>query len=158
MPAQLATIIGAPPTVPRAYDWPGIERTLGLRLPSDNQRLFEVYGSIGIDGIMIGHPEELQEQHEEQAGYLDGDDDEAMAVHPEPGGLLWWANTEGDETIWWDTGDPDPGRWTMVRDVKFDRHTFPGRLTELVIADLTSRLGQPLTALDPSDDRPMVWS
>ncbi|MEV4176592.1 BTAD domain-containing putative transcriptional regulator [Nonomuraea sp. NPDC049709] len=50
------------------------------------------------------------------------------------------------------------GRWTMVRDVKFDRHTFPGTLTELVIADLTSRLGQPLTALDPSDDRPMMWS
>jgi hypothetical protein len=46
----------------------------------------------------------------------------------------------------------------LVWDVGFDRHTFPGTLTELVIADLTSRLGKSLTALDPSDDGPMMWT
>ncbi|MGW4965975.1 SMI1/KNR4 family protein [Nonomuraea sp. NPDC004186] len=155
--AQLATIIGEPRTGGHTYDWPAIERSLGLRLPSDYKRLFEVYGAIGINGITIGHPEDLQQQHEEQVEYLDWEEDEAMAVHPAPGGLLWCANTEGRETIWWDTRDPDPDRWTMVWDVEFDRHTFPGTLTELVIADLTSRLASSLTALDPSDGGPMMW-
>ncbi|MEV4015657.1 SMI1/KNR4 family protein [Nonomuraea angiospora] len=155
--AQLATIIGEPRSGGHTYDWPAIERSLGLRLPSDYKRLFEVYGTIGINGITIGHPEELQQRHEEQVGYLDWEEDEAMAVHPAPGGLLWCADTEGRETIWWRTGDPDPDRWTMVWDVEFDRHTFPGTLTELMIADLTSRLASPLTALDPSHDGPMMW-
>ncbi|MEO3793054.1 hypothetical protein ABGB14_22805 [Nonomuraea sp. B10E15] len=44
----------------------------------------------------------------------------------------------------------------MVWDLEFDRHTLPGTLTELMIADLTSRLAQPLTSLDPSDDGPMM--
>ncbi|MEV6031473.1 SMI1/KNR4 family protein [Nonomuraea sp. NPDC052116] len=155
--AQLATIIGDPRTAGHTYDWPRIERSLGLRLPSDYKRLFEAYGAIGINGITIGHPEDLQQQHEEQAEYLDWEDDEAMAVHPAPGGLLWCANIEGRETIWWDTRDPDSDRWTMVWDVEFDRHNFPCTLTELMIADLTSRLASSLTALDPSDDGPMMW-
>ncbi|MFF0776749.1 SMI1/KNR4 family protein [Nonomuraea wenchangensis] len=155
--AQLATIIGEPRTGGHTYDWPSIERSLGLRLPSDYKRLFEAYGTIGINGITIGHPEDLQQQHEEQVEYLDWEEDEAMAVHPSPGGLLWCANTEGRDCIWWHTCDPDPNRWTMVWDVEFDRRTFPGTLTELLIADLTSRLASPLTALDPSHDGPMVW-
>jgi hypothetical protein len=155
--AQLATIIGEPRTGGHTYDWPAIEGALGLRLPSDYKRLFEVYGTIGINGITIGHPEDLQQHHEEQVEYLDQEDDEAVTVHPTPQGLLWCANTEGRDTIWWDTSDPDPDRWTMVWDVEFDRHTFPGTLTELVIADLTSRLAAPLTALDPSSDGPMMW-
>ncbi|MFD1547323.1 SMI1/KNR4 family protein [Nonomuraea guangzhouensis] len=155
--AQLASIIGESRTGGHTYDWPGIERSLGLRLPRDYKRLFEVYGSIGINGIMIGHPEELQGRHEEEVEYLGWEEDEAMAVHPASGGLLWCANTEGRDCIWWDTGDPDPDRWTMVWDVEFDRRTFPGTLIELVIADLTSRLASPLTALDPSSDGPMMW-
>ncbi|MGP4102506.1 SMI1/KNR4 family protein [Nonomuraea sp. KM90] len=156
--AQLATIIGEQPASSDTCDWAGIERSLGLRLPSDYKRLFERYGMIGINGISIVHPEELQEQHEQRAGYLDRNADKAMAVHPAPGGLLWCADTEGRDFIWWDTSDPDPDRWTMVWDIEFDRHTFPGTLTELVIADLTGRLGKPLTALDPSDDGPMMWT
>ena len=36
----------------------------------------------------------------------------------------------------------------MIWDVEFDRHTFPGTLTELqVIADLTGRLAESLTGL-----------
>ncbi|WP_433515340.1 hypothetical protein ACQP2T_06800 [Nonomuraea sp. CA-143628] len=155
--AQLATIIGEPRTSGYTYDWPAIERALGLRLPADYKRLFEVYGAIGINGITIGHPEELQQQHEERVEYLDWEEDTAMTVHPALGGLLWCANTEGRDTIWWDTSDPDPNRWTMVWDVEFNRHTFPGTLTELVIADLTSRLASPLTALNPSSDGPMMW-
>ncbi|AQZ68559.1 unnamed protein product [[Actinomadura] parvosata subsp. kistnae] len=80
-----------------------------------------------------------------------------FAFHPEPGGLLWCADTEGRDFIWWDTSNPDPDRWTMAWDVEFDRYTFSGTLTELVIADLTGRLDESLTALDPSDDGPMIW-
>ncbi|WP_433211829.1 hypothetical protein [Microtetraspora malaysiensis] len=155
--AQLRTIIGEPTTVsPR--DWTEIERTVGLRLPADYKRLTETYDPVVINGLFVEQPEDLRERHDEFAGELDdGEDGAPFRVHPEPGGLLWCGSTEGREWLWWDTSHPDPDRWTITWDVEFDRHTFDGTLTELLIADLTGTLPRPLTALAPSDDGPLLW-
>jgi hypothetical protein len=153
--AQLQTIIGAAPT-PRTYDWEATEREVGVpRLPTDYKRLLRAHGSAVINGfltiygISIADPDELVSSHQWQAGYLRDwwtqHPRDAGRIHPEPGGLLLCATTEGRDILWWDTSRPNPDQWTITWDVEFDRHTFAGTLTELLVADFTGRLDPPLT-------------
>ena len=160
--AQLGTIIG-PGADGHTYDWPGITASLGVAgLPSDFKRLAEAYGPAVINGIFVVDPDRFAESHETHAEYLRrfwaAEPQDAIPVHPEPGGLLLCAMTEGRDTLWWDTAPPDPDQWTITWDVEFDQHRFAGTLTELIIADLTGRLEPALTALDPSDDDPLFLS
>ncbi len=64
---------------------------------------------------------------------------------------LLCATTEGSDVLWWDTPNPDPDRWPILWNVEFDRHTFNGTLTELLISDLTGALDPQLTAFTVSD-------
>ncbi|MEV8635052.1 SMI1/KNR4 family protein [Streptosporangium sp. NPDC051023] len=155
--AQLRTIIGEP-AAGYPCDWPYIERAVGLSLPGDYKRLIETYGIIGINGVSVAPPKDLRDMHDEYADYLNHwEGDNPLPVHPEPGGLLWCADTEGRECLWWDTSHPDPDQWTIIWDVEFDRHTFAGTLTELLVADLTGTLESSLTVLTPSDEGPLRW-
>lgn len=128
------------------YDWARIEQELGIRgLPGDYKMLMEGYGPLVIAGIFIVEPDEFAELHEENAGYF-RDYPESGAIHPDPGGLLFCATTEGRDTLWWDTTRPDPDRWTMAWQVDTgERQDFDGSLTELLVADLTGRLEPELT-------------
>jgi hypothetical protein len=160
--AQLGTIIGAPPEPPRSYDWAAIERELGISgLPADYKRLTQAYGPMFLNGLLPVDPADLPTMHRDFADELRGwwrenPDDGPLPIVPDPGGLLLCATTESRETLYWDTSDPGPDRWTIIWEVEFDRQTFPGTLTELIIADLTGRLTPALTSLTPSDDGPTL--
>jgi hypothetical protein len=139
----------------RAIDWAAVEDGVGVALPTDYKRLMDGYGLLVVGGIFIVSAEELPTAHEVQANSLRkwfaGEPDRARPIHPAPGGLLLCATTEGRDVLWWDTSNPDPDRWPIVWDVEFDRHTFDGTLTELLIADLTGILDPQLTNFTVSD-------
>ncbi|TCO61152.1 SUKH superfamily protein [Actinocrispum wychmicini] len=134
----------------RAYDWAAIENSVGVGLPADYKRLMDGYGSLVVGGIFIVSPDDFLAEHERLANDLRdwfADEPEgARPIHPEPDGLLLCASTEGRDILWWDTSNPDPDRWPILWDVEFDRHTFNGTLTELLVADLTGTLDPQLTA------------
>jgi hypothetical protein len=108
------------------------------------------YGDLVVGGIFIVPPEKLLSHHDVQANHLRewfaDEPGSARPIYPEPGGLLLCASTEGRDVLWWDTSNPDPDRWPILWDVEFDRHTFEGTLTELLVSDLTGVLDPRLTA------------
>ncbi|MBP2337695.1 hypothetical protein JOF41_003873 [Saccharothrix coeruleofusca] len=132
-----------------AHDWTAVEDGVGIGLPTDYKRLMDGYGDLVVGGIFIVSPDNLPAEHEVQAnGLRDWFADEpggARPIHPDPGGLLLCATTEGRDVLWWDTSNPDPDRWPILWDVEFDRHTFDGTLTELLVAELTGALDPQLT-------------
>ncbi|ATE54554.1 SMI1/KNR4 family protein [Actinosynnema pretiosum] len=133
-----------------AHDWTAVEERVGTRLPADYRRLADGYGGLVVAGIFLVTPDDLPAVHEAHANSLRDHfahrPDLARPVHPEPGGLLLCATTEGRDILWWDTTAPDPDRWSIVWDAEFAAHTFPGTLTELLVADLTGVLRPRLTA------------
>lgn len=129
------------------FDWAAIEDRLGIALPADYKRLLDGYGTLVVGGIFVVPAQDFPRWHETHAASLRtwfaDHPGQARAIHPEPGGLLLCATTEGRDELWWDTSNPD--RWTIVWDVEFDGHTFDGTLTELLIAELTGVLEPQLT-------------
>jgi hypothetical protein len=139
----------------RSHDWTAIEAGVGVRLPTDYKRLMDGYGRLVVAGIFIVSAEDFLAEHETQANSLRDwfarEPEGARPIHPEPGGLLLCATTEGRDVLWWDTSNPDPDRWPILWDVEFDRHSFDGTLTELLVADLTGALDPLLTGFSASD-------
>lgn len=158
--AQLRTLIGSG-TGPHDFDWDAIAEELGVPgLPTDYRRLHEEYGPVvAINGVFVAGPDGLVSAHDMFGDYLwdwsehwdrpaGTDPDHAYAVHPEPGGLLYCGDTEGRDTLCWDTRDPDPDRWPVVGD-----GGVAASLTELLVRELTgSGLGLTDGGLgDPAD-------
>ncbi|HEX8628453.1 MAG TPA: hypothetical protein VF755_09825 [Catenuloplanes sp.] len=138
------------------YDWPAVEQGIGVvGLPSDYKRLLEGYGPLGVGGIFIVAPDHFAARHDVHAASLRQFWSEfrpgSRSIHPDPGGLLYCASTEGRDVLWWDTSDPDPDRWTIVWDVEFECHRFDGTLTELLVAELTGELRPQLTDFTVSE-------
>ncbi|TDB78869.1 SMI1/KNR4 family protein [Actinomadura sp. KC216] len=156
--AQLQTIIG--PGTPGTYEWEDIEQELGVpRLPADYKRLYETYYSdhwIVLNGIFIEHPHDLASSHETHAesmrewGFGSGP---RHPLHPEPGGLLYCAGTEGRASLWWDTRDPDPDRWPIWTDRRDTEELWT--ITEFLVAELT---GVGLDLTDSSLGNPADWA
>ncbi|WP_433472807.1 hypothetical protein ACQPZP_28535 [Spirillospora sp. CA-142024] len=152
--AQLQTIIG--PGEAWACDWEAVEREVGVtRLPSDYKRLHEAQGPrVVLNGIFVCAPGELAEHHDMHSGLLRsyGSSEDSMRVHPEPGGLLFCASTEGRDILCWDTAKPDPDEWPVVN---IDSGVFHGNITELLVAELT---GTGLGMTDSSLGDPATWA
>ena len=117
--------------------------------------LTTAYGPLVVAGIFVVDPDTFTATHDLHAAPLrqwwSDRPERARPVHPDPGGLLFCASTEGRDTLWWDTAHPDADRWTIVWDIEFDRHPFPGSLTELLAAELSGRLDPRLTAFATGD-------
>ncbi|XVQ09947.1 hypothetical protein ACQP1W_46780 [Spirillospora sp. CA-255316] len=164
--AQLRTIVG--PGSPATFDWEAIERRLGVpRLPSDYKRLYEEYGGHGhwivYNGFFIDTPHDIPDRHPDHADGLQEftldrigprDDGRRYTVHPEPGGLLYCGSTEGRDTLYWDTHDPDPDRWPVVNAGYGHIEEF-GPIVELLVAELT---GVGLGMIDSSLGDPDEWA
>ncbi|NDU74264.1 hypothetical protein GWI34_16715 [Actinomadura sp. DSM 109109] len=74
-------------------------------------------------------------------------------LHPEPGGLLYCGSTEGRDTLWWDTRDPDPDHWLVKTD---HDEEGAGTITELLVAELTGT-GPGLTAFELGNPTNWAW-
>ncbi|CAL9631420.1 hypothetical protein SUDANB105_06093 [Streptomyces sp. enrichment culture] len=111
------------PPVPVPVDWAVVEEWLGLRLPGDYKRLADRYGPLEFGDFLYVHApcageefeyaEWLREVRREAVRGLP--EDERPALHPEPGGLLPWGCSAGDDALFWDTSvSEDPDEWTVV--------------------------------------------
>lgn len=62
----------------------------------------------------------------------------------------------GSDLLAWDTRNPDPARWPVIRVDIFGSETFPGTLTELYVAELTGT-GLGLASFEPGNPANWAW-
>jgi hypothetical protein len=127
--AQLRTLIG--PGSSRRWDWAGIERDLGFRLPAGYKLLHEMYPApFAVNGIFVAAPDELLSTHEmvtEGLAIQAESPGTQHRIYPEPGGLLLCVHTESRDLVCWDTTSADPDTWPLVN--MDDGAVFPGTVT-----------------------------
>ncbi|MBE1536605.1 SMI1/KNR4 family protein [Actinomadura algeriensis] len=161
--AQLKTVVG--PGTPEVHDWDAIESDLGTKLPADYKKLQESFSDTVWNGFFVAAPKEVASDHEFHRDLLedwcdddrpeDADPDEYFDVFPAPGGLLYCASTEGRDVLCWDTRDPDPDLWPVVR-LDFDGHVDYGcTITELLVDVLTGCSG--MTSTEIGDPATWAW-
>jgi hypothetical protein len=119
--AELTGIISCDPRKVTAVDWPAMERSLGIKLPSDYKQFAQKYGPGTFLDIAIAVPETsagfdlytlLDERHQ-QARNSPQHALEAP-VHPEPGGMIAWGRTPDGWTCHWAPVGQDPDGWGVV--------------------------------------------
>lgn len=162
--AQLKTIVG--PGAPETHDWDTIESELGAKLPTDYKELQESFsGPTAWNGFFLVAPAKVAYHQEMYRDFLedwchddrpeDADPDEYFDVFPAPGGLLHCASTEGRDVLCWDTRDPDPDRWPVVR-LDFGGPVEYGcTITELLVDVLTGCSG--MTSKEIGDPATWAW-
>ena len=160
-----------PPTAPRnpgdADDWPQIELRLGRRLPSDYKAFVATYGC-GRIGEFLNvmnpfsdnpHVRDLPEAMLKIYRDIRKFEHIPFSLHPEPGGLIPWGDTDNGDVLFWVADPPDdPDRWSIavseVRGPGWFRH--PGPLVRFLREWLTGTaviefMGDPTSAtFEPS--------
>jgi HEAT repeat protein len=117
----------SPPTEPRdAGDperWPQIELRLGRRLPSDYKAFVATYGSgrvgefLNVANPFSDNPHVRDLPGEMLQVYRDIRKFEHIPfpIHPEPGGLIPWGDTDNGDVLFWVADPPDdPDRWSIA--------------------------------------------
>ncbi|WP_327070247.1 SMI1/KNR4 family protein [Kitasatospora sp. NBC_01302] len=115
------------PPMPVVVDWTGVEEWLGLRLPDDYKQLANAHGPLDFGEYLWIHIPCVQEGRFDYGDWLRETHREARiearelpehkrpAIHPEPGGLLAWGETRGNDVLFWDTSvSENPNEWTVV--------------------------------------------
>ena len=161
-------LLSPPPEQPYLGDgtWEGLFAELGTRLPKEYVELMEVYGA-GDWGTwlrfltplrtgerrFVTHVEETLDAYRMlKDNYPDG---YPLAVWPEPGGFLPFANSYDADHLGWLTRGPDPDAWPLI---VWPRHTDQGPALEggLINTLLVWQRGTPavpgLAELDEEDD------
>ncbi len=112
----------APIEAPSACDWEALEQRLGFAMPVDYREFVERYGSGIIDGFLwvlnpvsanehVRFPESSDRQLEILRWIREeGSERLPHPIHPEPGGLLLWAETSNGDCLYWRTEGP-PDSW-----------------------------------------------
>ncbi|MDW6060293.1 SMI1/KNR4 family protein [Streptomyces sp. FXJ1.4098] len=110
---------------PVALDWAVLEEGLGTTLPADYKRLAEWYPNFVLgDFLLAGLPAPGQERYqlagiretltEDLQDWWEHDMTAGLRLHPAPGGLLPWAESnQGDMFLWSTTGD-GPQDWLVT--------------------------------------------
>ena len=131
-----------PPAEPRATGdpdrWPQIELRLGRRLPSDYKAFVATYGSGRIgDFLNVANPfsdnphvRDLPESMLQTYREIRTFEHIPFPIHPEPGGLIPWGDTDNGDVLFWVADPPDdPDRWSIavseVRGPGWYRHPGP---------------------------------
>lgn len=155
----------------RSFDWPAIERGLGLTLPAAYKEVAERFPDGRFQGFLRPiRPGDVGEPETDFLGYyrhrLDDmrrwREDEPQRfphpLYPEPGGLLPWAVTHRADLFFWRTDT-----WSIVAsDSEFEVwEDVPGTVCDLLTAVLTgtydaSRYGVDLSARAPWFEVPGV--
>ncbi|TVL91078.1 SMI1/KNR4 family protein [Streptomyces sp. SAJ15] len=108
---------------PAELDWAVVEEGLGSGLPADVRHLAERYRSFAVgDFLLVALPEPGEEHHMLQ-GVRDTlevladawwEPGLGLSLHPAPGGLLpWGESNESDKFMWTTTGD-SPEDWVVT--------------------------------------------
>jgi HEAT repeat protein len=131
-----------PPTQPRDPGepdrWPQIELRLGRRLPPDYKAFIATYGSgrvgefLNVANPFSDNPHVRDLPDAMLKAYRDIRKFEHIPfpIHPEPGGLIPWGDTDNGDVLFWVADPPDdPDRWSIavseVRGPGWFRHPGP---------------------------------
>ena len=152
--------------------WQSIELQVGLRLPSDYKAFIAAYGSgsvaefLGVfnpfsDNPHVRLPEAAAANHEIYRE-IRTSEHIPFPIHPEPGGLFSWGQTDNGDVMFWVTDPPDePDRWAIaiseVRGPGWFRH--PGPLVRFLREWLTGDAIVPFLPddLEPAFARGIPW-
>jgi hypothetical protein len=138
--------------------WSDVEGALGTPLPHDYKDLIEDgLACVFDDELVIASPFDanpnlnlvrVAAQSAWALAYLRArfPDDYAIALYPEPGGLLAWGADGGGAQYHWDTSDSDPDRWTVAVSgrpmfdppVQHQSATLSGYLTGLAAGEIAA--------------------
>lgn len=129
----LLQIMPADHGVDEHLDWPAVEETLGVRLPSDYKSFMAAYGggSIGKEGMSILLPlpvEYLQWDPDSISGYTPNlryiweDDGGVPGVSLGSDAVLAWGIHTNANDLGWLMSGPDPDTWPVVA---YRRHGDP---------------------------------
>jgi hypothetical protein len=144
---SLVKIVPPPATplgrVADAADWRRVEASLGTALPDDYKAFVETYGAGKLGGfVRVRAPGEADWQEWVTAALSRGRasrGDIPFPIHPEPAGLLPFADTDNGDVLWW-LREGDPASWAVIvteaRGPEQDR--FDASMTE-VLEGLVSR-------------------
>ncbi|MEN3362555.1 MAG: hypothetical protein V7637_6537 [Mycobacteriales bacterium] len=144
---DVSALLGGLPGEPFPVDWAGVEARLGVGLPADYKAFGSVYGPVTVGGwLTVLVPRRAAPDYFADLDRMQGnqrvrrDLDPAAnpyAFHPEPGGLLLWATTDGQVELFWDTGSgPDPDGWSTVAGTGDGWQPLPPMTTTQVLAAL----------------------
>lgn len=113
-----------PPRKPAEVDWPAAEASLGIAFPSGYRWLAETYGPGVFDDFLrlfvpgataLDLVRATAANTELNRCWLEGRHPPRFPwpLHPEPGGLVVWAETVDREALFWSTAGP-PDEWPTV--------------------------------------------
>ncbi len=158
MPLSELIAVAPPPREPVAGrgNWKAVEERLGLGLPGDFKALIETYGSGSFSdflnpinpfrgdgaGFDWADRDILEFDRETRDEYPDA---LPYPIHPEPGGILPWAETDNGDILYWLTeGDPDS--WPiLIRESRGpDRVVYPFGAVEFLHRWLSGELTCPI--------------
>lgn len=150
--ARLRAIASAP-SEPRRTDWEGVERALGLVLPSDYKELIHVYGGSNWDDYLYvlepGCPNEnydLIEWVANRAEDLEGlweIEKKPPELEAKGSRVIPWATTDNGECLYWLVRPGlEPDQWTvMVNEARGARwEHFDVACTRFLAASLDGQL------------------
>jgi hypothetical protein len=144
------------PAVPEDLD--ATERELGLRLPADFRAFVQLFGSGSIGEFLhIRNPSSanpyirLVDAHRAQTAVLhelrDSGEDLPYAIHPEPGGLILWAESSNGDCCYWVADPPaDPDAWPIAVNEARAPYWFghPGPMTAFTADLVAERIEIPI--------------
>jgi hypothetical protein len=133
-----------PVDLPRIEHWEHVEGVFGVRLPADFKEFVGRYGSGAIDAFVnVLNPGAGRGLRMDRRGSqmieiyreIRAVEPLPFPIHPEPGGLLPWADTSNGDTLFWIV-DPrdDPDRWRLaISEVRGPGWlTHPGPVTRFI--------------------------
>ncbi|MGP3973187.1 SMI1/KNR4 family protein [Streptomyces sp. 8N114] len=174
----LTTLVPPPPQpylgAAAADGWEPLFAELGTRLPHEYVTLLETYGAgcwsewlrfhtplrraegtaqSQAGGGFVWHAQQVNDAYRSLRG--NWAEEYRLAVWPEPGGFLPFANSIDGDVLGWLTENADPDRWPLL---VWPRHAkqgppLEGSLTEVLLAWLRGRFAAPgFAELDEDDD------
>ncbi|SEN19919.1 SMI1/KNR4 family protein [Actinacidiphila rubida] len=146
---RIIAVTGGDTDRPHAVDWSHVEARIGTPLPADYKHLVETFGHGAFDGYFsplapgtLSGADGIERRAETLARSATTHGEGMYAPHrlfPAPGGLLQWAGTEHQATVYWLTDGSDPDRWPIlsVEDDYREWDRFDGSTGEFVFRLLT---------------------
>lgn len=162
--AEFEQLAGPARYAPTSVDWQVLERRIGLRLPQDYRRTFQIYPDLQIGKFLgIFSPPEDVEDYVRQNGevmeplrdlaqdevtLLDGSGEgrqiSPYPFYPEPGGLFPWGATENGDVCLWLTDKENPDEWPVIVTDGMDYWRFDGNVLSFVGGLLSGEVHCPI--------------